>query len=316
MLFIAEDIVNLLTVTQTFQTEDAALDYLVTQRWPNGVRCLGCGCTKVYRIDTTGKTGRPYRKYECSECGLHFSATTGTLFHDSHLPLQKWFMAMALMAEAKKGISANQIARHLGVQYKTAWHLCHRIRKAMEELNAAPLGGQGQIVEIDETWLGGKGKPRATSREKRDAKVRVLGIVERGGRVRLQRIANAKIGTLRPVINANLSPDASKIVTDGASAYSFILPQEKHDATAHARELELTGEIHGTRTIEGAFSLFKRGVIGSYHHLSKDHLDSYLQEFCWRYNRRALQPQMFETLTRELVTKAPLTYKELTHEVF
>lgn len=139
---------NLLTVSKDFQTEDAALDYLVSQRWPKGVRCLACDCAKVYRIDTKGKTGRPYRKYECSHCGLHFSTTTGTLFHDSHLPLQKWFMAMALMAEAKKGISANQIARHLGVQYKTAWHLCHRIRKAMQELNLSPLGRQGQIVEV------------------------------------------------------------------------------------------------------------------------------------------------------------------------
>jgi CheY-like chemotaxis protein len=99
--------------TKTFQTEDAALDYLVSQRWPSGVRCLGCDCVKVYRIDTKGKTGRPYRKYECSDCGLHFSATTGTLFHDSHLPLQKWFMTMALMAEAKKGISAELASMHL-----------------------------------------------------------------------------------------------------------------------------------------------------------------------------------------------------------
>jgi transposase-like protein len=129
---------------------------LIKQRWPKGVRCLACNHDKVYTIATKGKTGKPCRLFECGECKLHFSATTGTLFHDSHLPLQKWFMAMALMAEAKKGISANQIARHIGVQYKTAWHLCHRIRKAMEELNVTPLGSQGQVVEIDETWLGGR----------------------------------------------------------------------------------------------------------------------------------------------------------------
>jgi transposase-like protein len=306
--------VNLLTVTQTFQTEDAALDYLVAQRWPKGVRCLGCDCAKVYRIDTTGKTGRPYRKYECSECGLHFSATTGTLFHDSHLPLQKWFMAMALMAEAKKGISANQVARHIGVQYKTAWHLCHRIRKAMEELNPTPLGGQGQIVEIDETFLGGR-KLRKGVKAGKEAKISVLGIVERGGRVHLQRLENCKAEAIRPVLAANLSPNASEIVTDSASVYTRLLPDEKHTEVSHKDELREFGEV-STRTVEGAFSLFKRGVIGSYHHLSKDHLDSYLQEFCWRYNRRASQPIMFETLTRELVSKAPLTYKKLTHEVF
>jgi transposase-like protein len=307
---------NLLKISQAFSTEDQALDYWVRIRWPKGVRCIACDHAKVYSIATTGKTGKPCRLFECAACGLHFSATTGTLFHDSHLPLRKWFMAMALMCEAKKGISANQVARHLGCQYKTAWYLCHRIRKAMEELNAAPLGGQGQIVEIDETWLGGKGKPRTTSKEKREDKVRVLGMVERGGRVRLQQIANAKINTLRPVINANLSPDASKIVTDGASTYTFILPKEKHVATVHERELEMTGEIHGTRTIEGAFSLFKRGVVGSYHKLSKDHLDSYLQEFCWRFNRRRMQPFMFDALLAELAAKKPMTYKTLTREVF
>jgi transposase-like protein len=310
---------NLLKVTKTFTTEDAALDYLIAQRWPNGVRCLACNHDKVYTIATKGKTGKPCRLFECGECKLHFSATTGTLFHDSHLPLQKWFMAMALMAEAKKGISANQIARHIGVQYKTAWHLCHRIRKAMQEINAAPLGSQGQIVEIDETWLGGRanaGHRRKTTKEKLDRKIKVLGMIERGGRVHLQRVENAKVETLRPVIAANLSPDASKVVTDDAAQYKFILPKEKHESTIHEEELNMLGKIEGTKTVEGAFSLFKRGVVGSYHHLSEDHLDSYLQEFCWRYNRRKMQPMMFETLTRELMTKTPLTYKKLTREVF
>jgi transposase-like protein len=305
---------NLLTVTKTFQTEDAALDYLVSQRWPDGVRCLGCDCAKVYRIDTKGKTGRPYRKYECSDCALHFSATTGTLFHDSHLPLQKWFMAMALMAEAKKGISANQVARHIGVQYKTAWHLCHRIRKAMEELNKAPLGGQGQIVEVDETFIGGK-KLRKGVKAGKDAKISVLGMVERGGRVHMQTIENCKAAAIRPVLEANLSPNVKQVLTDSASAYSVIIPKDKHTEANHRLELEMFGET-STRTIEGAFSLFKRGVIGSYHKLSKDHLDSYLQEFCWRYNRRKMQGQMFQTLTRELVTKKPLTYRKLTREIF
>ena len=121
---------NLLTVSKTFATEDMALAYLVNARWPNGVRCFACDHDKVYR---SPRRARPEtcRLYECGECGLHFSATTGTLFHDSHLPLTKWFAAMALMTEAKKGISANQVARHIGCSYKTAWYLCHRIRKAM-----------------------------------------------------------------------------------------------------------------------------------------------------------------------------------------
>lgn len=305
---------NLLTVTKTFATEDQALDYLVKQRWPNGVRCLACDHAKVYRINTKGKTGRPYRKYECAECGLHFSATTGTLFHDSHLPLQKWFMTMALMAEAKKGISANQVARHIGVQYKTAWHLCHRIRKAMEELNAPPLGGQGQIVEIDETRLGGR-KLRKGVQAGRDNKITVLGIAERNGRVHLQKISNSQAKTLAPILAMRLSPNVKEVVTDSMSAYSRVLPKEKHTETNHKQDLLEKGEL-ANKTIEGAFSLFKRGLIGSYHKLSEDHLDSYLQEFCWRFNRRSLQPWMFETLMRELVSKKPLTYKTLTREVF
>jgi transposase-like protein len=305
---------NLLKVTQTFATEDQALDYLVQARWPKGVRCLACDHDKVYRIATVGKTGKPCRLYECADCKLHFSATTGTLFHDSHLPLQKWFMAMALMSEAKKGISANQVARHLGVQYKTAWHLCHRIRKAMQEIEFAPLGGQGQVVEIDETYLGGK-KLRKGIKAGKDAKIAVLGIAERNGRVHMQRISNVQAKSIRPVLDARLSPNTSKIVTDSAPVYEWVLPKEKHEVTSHKDELREKGEL-STKTIEGTFSLFKRGVIGSYHHLSEDHLDSYLGEFCWRQNRRHMQPQIFETLAKELVTKKPLTYKKLTRETF
>jgi transposase-like protein len=159
---------------------------------------LACDHDKVYRIATKGKTGKPCRLFECADCGLHFSATTGTLFHDSHLPLQKWFMVMALMGEAKKGISANQVARHIGVQYKTAWHLCHRIRKAMEELNQPPMGSKGQIVEIDETRLGGR-KLRKGHKAGVDNKITVLGIAERNGRVHMQKISNVKAARCRPL---------------------------------------------------------------------------------------------------------------------
>lgn len=305
---------NLLKVSQTFNTEDAALDYLIKQRWPKGVRCLSCDNAKVYKIATRGKTGKSCRLFECGECKLHFSATTGTLFHDSHLPLQKWFMAMALMAEAKKGISANQVSRHLGIQYKTAWYLCHRIRKAMEELNTEPLGGGGKVVEIDEAFIGGK-KLRKGVKAGKQAKTTVIGIAERNGRIHMQTVPNTRAESLAPVIEMKLSPEASKIVTDSAAAYNWILPKDKHEVVSHKDELKEFGEL-STKTIEGAFSLFKRGIIGSYHKLSKDHLDSYLQEFCWRFNRRHLQPFMFETLTRELVTKKPMTYHTLTREVF
>lgn len=304
---------NLLTIAQTFATEDQALDYLIQSRWPDGVRCLACGHDKVYPIATRGKTGRPVRLFECSECGQHFSATTGTLFHDSHLPLRKWFMAMALMCEAKKGVSANQVARHLGIQYKTAWYLCHRIRRAMQETD--PMGGNGQVVEIDETFIGGKRSFRQTTKQILDRKIKVLGLAERGGRVHLRVAENLKAATLRPMIEAALSPNAGKVVTDAAATYTFLIPKEKHAPVNHTEELARTGEV-STKTIEGAFSLFKRGVVGSYHKLSRDHLDSYLQEFCWRYNRRYAQGNMFRLLLAEMTGSKPLTYKTLTRDIF
>jgi len=305
---------NLMSVHQSFATEDDALDYLVKSRWPEGVRCISCDHDKVYAISTKGKTGKPCRLFECAKCGLHFSATTGTLFHDSHLPLQKWFMAMALMCEAKKGISALQISRHLGVQYKTAWYLCHRIRKAMQEQEMEPLGSKGQVVEIDETYIGGK-KRRKGVKAGMDAKIKVLGMAEHNGRVHLRTIPDSTADSIAEVVQPMLSHNAREVVTDGQPAYCFVIPKHQHLQTDHTQELKELGYV-SMKTVEGAFSLFKRGVIGSYHKLGKDHLDSYLGEFCWRYNRRKAQPWMFQNLLREVSTKKPMTYKTLTREIF
>jgi transposase-like protein len=305
---------NLLKVAQTFTTEDQALDYLVSSRWPDGVRCLACNHDKVYRIDTHGKTKKPCRIYECADCGLHFTATTGTLFNDSHLPLTKWFAVMALMTEAKKGISAKQVERHIGVSYKTAWYLCHRIRKAMEELNALPLGGEGKIVEIDEAFIGGK-KLRKGVGVGKAAKISVLGMAERNGRVHLQTIDNAKAASLRPILETKLDPNTDKIVTDAASVYTVLIPEEKHEEIVSKDSIRDKG-FSATYTVDGAIALFKRGVIGSYHKLSKDHLDSYLQEFSWRWNNRHMQPQLFDMLLSKLSESKPLTFRKLTREVF
>jgi transposase-like protein len=309
---------NLLNVSQKLGTEEQAWDYLIRSRWPDGVRCIACDHDKCYLIATTGKTGKPCRLFECADCGLHFSATTGTLFHDSHLPLHKWFMAMALICEAKKGMSAMQVQRHIGCAYKTAWYLCHRIRKAMEELNAGPLGGAGKVVEVDETYLGGRITRKGVKAAK-DAKVAILGIAERNGRVHLRRIDNAKAATLKPILKEKIDAATEQVITDGHPTYVNVIPSivpvKQHVVADHSKELEEFGEL-SAKTVEGAFSLFKRGVIGSYHKLSKDHLDSYLNEFCWRYNRRKLQPFMFSTLLSELTKKQPMTYKKLTREVF
>lgn len=305
---------NLLQIAKTFATEDQALDYLVNARWPNGVRCIACDHDKVWRIDTKGKTGKPCRLFECADCGLHFSATTGTLFNDSHLPLTKWFAAMALMVEAKKGISANQVARHIGCSYKTAWYLCHRIRKAMEDLNAPALGGPGKIVEVDETFIGGKSHRKGVGVGK-SRKISVLAMAERNGRVHMQTIDNAKAATLRPLLRANISPETDKVVTDAAAVYTILLPAEKHEEIVSKDSIRDRG-FSATYTVDGAVALFKRGVVGSYHKLSKDHLDSYLQEFSWRWNKRHMQPWLFDILLREVANGKPLTFKTLTRETF
>jgi transposase-like protein len=301
---------NLFSLAKAFPTEDDALAYWIKTRWPDGVRCLACDNAKVYQIETKGKTGKMARLFECAECGLHFSATVGTLFHDSHLPLQKWFMAIALMCEAKKGISASQMKRHLGVTYKTAWYLCHRIRQAMQEDQGDTLGGQGQVLELDETFIGGRGIGIGVKKGI-ERKIRVLGIAERGGRVHLQTVKSGKKADLKPVIEGKLSPDSGQIVTDGSPTYLFVIPPDKHVAGNHKEELRTTGEV-SNRTIEGAFSLFKRGIVGSNHKLGTEHLDRYLGEFCWRYNRRYQQPHMFDKALVSLAANKPLPYKELT----
>jgi transposase-like protein len=298
---------NLFTLGKIFPTEDAAVEYWIKSRWPDGVRCVQCDHDTVYRIQTTGKTGKPALLFECGKCGFHFSATTGTLFHDSHLPLQKWFAAIALMCEAKKGISANQLKRHLGVSYKTAWHLAHRIRKAMSDESPEPLGSEGQIIEVDESFIGGMVAHSGSTVAKR-RKVKVLGIAERGGRVHLKKIKDLKGETIKPVLDATISPNASAIMTDGANRYRGMIPRAKHIRGNHHEELK-TGPV-SNQTIEGAFSLFKRGVVGSYHKLGVEHMDAYLGEFCWRYNRRRHQADMFDMALSNM-SRGPLPYSKL-----
>jgi transposase-like protein len=299
---------NLFNLAKAFPTEDAALDYWISVRWPVGVICVGCSHAHVYRISTPNKSGKRVTIFECAKCYLHFSPTAGTLFHDSHLPLQKWFMAIALMCEGKKGVSASQMKRHLGVSYKTAWYLCHRIRKAMAESDVEPLGGQGQIVEIDEMFGGGKkARTRGTGKS---FKIKVFGIAERGGRIHLQRIPSVKLADIKPVIDANVSPQASQIVTDGSTRYKNLIPKDKRIKGDHAAEFK-RGELPSNKTIEGAFSLFKRGIVGQYHQLGTEHIDAYLSEFCWRFNRRHVQPVMFGMVLSNLAVNQPMPYKRL-----
>jgi len=229
---------------------------------------------------------------------------TGTIFHDTHLPLPKWFVAIYLMVESKKGISANQMKRTLNVSYKTAWYLCHRIRNAMMEQNPKMLDG---IVEVDETWVGGKREH--VGHGYKGNKVVAIGAVERDGEARLQKIDNREKETLRNFIKSHVASDTKAIYTDDFPAYNGI-DDAKHETVNHSADEWVRGNVN-TNSIENVFSLFKRSVMGSYHKVSAKHLDAYLDELEWRFNNRE-NPYLFRDTLLKLIKSDNLEYKELT----
>ena len=304
---------RMIDITAQFSTETKCLDYVEKMRWPNGVACVHCGVMNVSTI-TRKKTGdnKRARIYQCleKECGKQFSATSGTIFNDTHLPLTKWFLAIAMICEAKKGMSAKQLERHLGVNYRTAWHLCHRIREAMQDGGDLLTG----IVETDETYLTPK-KPRKgkpyVKKEKRDI---VLGMIERGGRLRLVPISDAKREIIEPMIAKHIDPNAI-LQTDAHPTYEILAPRRPgaHRVINHNKSYAW-GEVH-TNTIENAFSLLKRGIYGTFHKVSIKHLARYCNEFSYRFNRREEQLQMFRMTVKNLVNGEVLPYKKLTAKV-
>ncbi len=296
---------NLIDVTREFSTDEKCLAYIEKMRWPNGVCCIKCGSVRVSKFTSKSKKQKVRHLYQCLEkaCSHQFTATTGTIFHDTHLPLRKWFLALALILESKKGMSANQIKRHLGVQYRTAWHLCHRIRKAMEQQDSDLLTG---TVEVDETYIGGKYDPRR-KRAKYD-KVPVIGMIERSGRVRAEIIANTDRHNLVGAIKRNVSPDAL-VMTDEGTGYRILKNTYRHETVNHIKGEYIRGDV-STNSIENFWSLLKRGIIGSFHKISEKHLERYLKEFCYRFNRRDIADLFSETL-RNLVGGKRLSYKSL-----
>lgn len=289
---------NLPALNVDFDTDAECREALEDLRWPDGVTCLRCGSDKISRISTR-------KQYDCDKCRYRFSVTTGTIFHDSHLPLPKWFMAILLMCEAKKGISANQMKRTLGVAHKTAWYLCHRIRKAMTTANPEPLTG---TIEVDETYVGGKThKGRGQWRSK---KAIVLGAIQRGGQIRLDTAKAADRETLHGFIRKH-APNPERIMTDEYHPYKGIGDFDTtHETVQHGVKEYVRGDIH-TNTVESAFGLFKRGVVGSFHQVSHKHLDRYLDEFEFRFNNRK-NPYLFRDTITRLVRAEALPYEQLT----
>jgi transposase-like protein len=293
---------NLMQLFEDFDTDKECREFLETLRWPDGIKCPNCQSPKISRMYER-------KQFDCDGCGYQFSATAGTIFHDSHLPLPKWFVAVYLMCESKKGISANQLKRTIKVSYKTAWYLCHRIRKAMDEAKPLPVGSQ-TIVEIDETYIGGH--KRHVGEGFLGNKTMVLGAVERGGPIRLkvERRKKATKKMLHRFVLENTSADTKRYMTDENPGYKGIADADTtHESVNHHAEEWVRGDVH-TNSVEGVWSLFKRSIIGSYHQISAKHLQSYVDEFEWRFNGRR-NPFLFRDTMLKLVNATKMEYKEL-----
>jgi transposase-like protein len=289
---------NLPELVSTFGTDEKCRRYLEELRWPHGVVCPRCEGTTISRISTRDQ-------FDCDSCRYRFSVTAGTLFHDSHLPLWKWFCAIYLVSESKKGISAKQLQRMLDVSYKTAWYLAHRIRGAMGEDEQPLLRG---IIEVDETYVGGK--TRHMGKGYKGNKSVVVGAVEREGEIRLKVIPTNSKKELQGFIREHVADEAVAIYTDEQPAYRGIADDDtRHEMVEHRREEWVRGDVH-TNGIEGVWSLFKRSLIGSYHQVSVKHLPAYLDELEFRFNGRD-NPYLFRDTLLVLLHGDALPYRKL-----
>jgi transposase-like protein len=297
-----------------FQDADKAREWFEAQRWPEGPICAHCGNAdpdKIKRLE--GKAHRP-GLYQCAECREQFTVTVGTVMERSKIPLNKWLLAMHLMSSSKKGMSAHQLHRMLKITYQSAWFLCHRIREAMADDKSTPMGGAGQIVEADETYFGPK--DRVTTRTLKGkpglkSKRPVVGLVERGGKVRTFHVEEANAEQVREILVRNVSRK-SKLHTDESRLYTSVGKEfDSHQTVVHSQHEYVRGHVH-TNTIENVFSVFKRGMVGVYQHCGEAHLHRYLAEFDFRYNRRTklgvTDTERTEDVARGAVGKR-LTYR-------
>ena len=304
---------NPILTAEHFQNEEAAFAFVEAALWPTGPVCPHCG--GVVRISKMQGKSTRVGLYKCYQCRSPFTVRMKTIFESSHIPLHLWLQALHLICLSKKGISANQLHRTLGVTLKTAWFLGHRIREALRSGAFEPMGGAGSIVEVDETFIGTKlGFEKRTGGSHKNA---VLTLVERGGSARSFHVDGVRKEDVVPIVRANIARE-THIMTDEANQYVKVGREfAKHDSVDHSREEyaytdHRTGTVISTNTVEGYYSIFKRGMKGVYQHCGEKHLHRYLSEFDFRYsNRVALGVDDTERAYRALegVKGKRLTYR-------
>jgi transposase-like protein len=298
--------IDLCELMERYGDEQSCRNYLEHLRWRNGVRCPKCNGERISSILKRDQ-------YNCDNesCRYQFSVTADTQFHDTHLPLVKWFLATFLICQSRKGMSANQLKRMLRINYRTAWYLCHRIRDAMKAVNPQPLGG---TIEIDETFVGGRQRGHQHKVGHPECKKEVvIGIRQRGGALRFFHAEDVKSGTLAKYIRENVSQDVDVIMTDEFQGYPKALHDAgvlaEHKTIKHRDGIYAVGDVY-TNTVESAFSLLKRGIIGTWHRVSAKHLQAYLDEMCFRFDNRK-NPYLFRDTLLRLLRAQHLEYKQL-----
>ena len=299
-----------------FHNEEAAFAYVESELWPNGPVCPHCGATGEHIGRLEGVRSKPSKKNpegvvqiglrKCYACRQPFTVRKGTIFEDSHLPLRMWLQAIHLLCASKKGISTRQLQRMLGCGMKTAWHLGHRIRLAMDPGAAEPMGGAGKTVEADETEITRSRKSKRIVGHRRKNNTKVFSLVERGGNIRSLVIDHRMVGSM---VRKHVH-EASRLVTDKAQHYKFT-GHAVHESVNHSK-FEWSRDDVNTNTLEGFFSVFKRGLIGTYQHMDSKHLERYLAEFDFRFNTRAKLG--IDDVTREAIAVTGAKGKRLTYE--
>jgi transposase-like protein len=299
-----------------FHNEEAAYEFVEARVWPKGPVCPHCG--GVERIGKMGGESTRIGTYKCYDCRKPFTVKVGTIFESSHIHMRLWLQAIFLIASSKKGISTNQLHRTLGVTLKSAWFMSHRIREAMKD-DGSILGGGGGIVEADETYFG-KIKGRKPVRGG-DHRHKIVALVERDGTTRSFHVASVDHKNLKPILLSQIAKD-THLMTDGASHYRVVGKDfAAHEAVNHTqgeyarKSRKVKGVVAHTNTVEGYFGLLKRGLVGTYHHVSEQHLQRYVTEFDFRFSNRVSlgvnDTERADNLLRGVVGKR-LTYKTTT----